>query len=130
MSAGSGGSASNAFTAGDGLVGLHNLGNTCFLNASIQCLSHTSLLTQFFLSRGYLADVNSANPLGHEGRLAHAYASLISSLWTGKRAVHPSAFKKAIGRLNEQFAGNEQHDAQELLSFLLRFKTLICEPHS
>ena len=34
---------------GDGKTGLANLGNTCFLNAIIQCLSHTDPLRQYFL---------------------------------------------------------------------------------
>ena len=31
----------------------------------------------------------------------------------------PSDFKKTIGRLQDTFAGNEQQDSQEFLSFIL-----------
>lgn len=34
-----------------GLVGLGNRGNTCYLNAAIQCLSNLSILTDFFKKR-------------------------------------------------------------------------------
>jgi len=34
-------------------------------------------------------------------------------------SLTPKTFKDSLGKFNEEFAGNEQHDAQELLTFLL-----------
>lgn len=57
-------SAHNKGVIGDGMVGLGNLGNTCYINSSVQCLSHTPLLTEYFLSSAYVNDVNVENKLG------------------------------------------------------------------
>ena len=40
-----------------GATGLQNLGNTCFLNATIQCMANTPLLREYFLSSQYLRDI-------------------------------------------------------------------------
>lgn len=68
-------------TSSLGIVGLSNLGNTCFMNSCLQCLSNTTLLTQYFLNRYYENEINYDNPLGSQGRLAKNYAKFIKGMW-------------------------------------------------
>eukprot|EP01041_Mallomonas_annulata_P000826 gene826-1606_t len=92
-----------------GLVGLENMGNTCYMNASLQALLHTEPLVRYFLEKRHLRDVNIQNKFGYGGRLAHAFGKLAMEL----------IFRNEVSSLKSQFRGNEQHDAQELLAFLL-----------
>ena len=39
-----------------GQIGGHNLGNTCFMNSSIACISNCTELTYYFLKGDYLKD--------------------------------------------------------------------------
>lgn len=103
-----------------GTVGMINLGNTCFMNSSLQCLSKAQPLTKYFVDEKYKADVNTDNPLGMQGEIAEEYANLVKQLWSGEySAIAPRDFKSKLERFAPQFVGYQQHDSQELLGFLL-----------
>lgn len=102
-----------------GATGLQNLGNTCFLNATIQCLANTPLLKEYFLSTQYMRDINERGA-GCKGRLAEEFGNVLADLWAAKMTqLSPRNLKRTIDQFAPQFAGYEQHDAQELLAFFL-----------
>jgi len=102
-----------------GACGLNNLGNTCFLNAVLQGLSNAVPLRQYYRSGDFKAEV-STSPLSMKGRLAKGFAELLDTLWADSHTtVSPSKLKALIGEKRPEFQGYQQHDAHEVLTFLL-----------
>ena len=77
-------SVEQAVLALPGACGLVNLGNTCYMNTAIQCLSGAPLLRSYLLSDAYVSDLNRTNPLGTEGLIAEQFGCLLKELWSDK----------------------------------------------
>lgn len=102
-----------------GTNGLRNIGNTCFMNSVIQCLSNTKPLMNYLVHDDYSREINTSSS-SMKGSLVKAFATVIKGLWkVNGRVVDPSSLKGAIQRFAPRFSGYNQEDSQEFLRYLL-----------
>ena len=104
-----------------GLIGLTNLGNTCFFNSALQCLLNTPPIADYFMNDLHLAEVNEKNPLGSKGVVTMSFADLCKLYWSREDigVINPKEFRKVIGEYASQFAQGTQEDCHEFLTYLL-----------
>ena len=66
------------------LIGLNNIGATCFMNSTLQCLSQTKSLTNYFLKKSkfqIIMNNNIAKQNKNLPQLSPVYLKLIKMLW-------------------------------------------------
>ena len=94
-------------------TGLQNLGQTCYMNASLQCLFNIESLSSKLLNK-----YNTLNPKTQQ--LTCAYTSLLFDLTnTNSKYVVPSIFKSVVGELNPLFQANAASDSKDLIFFII-----------
>ena len=95
------------------LIGLENIGATCYMNASLQCLSNTKNFTKFFLFDYKKEEKNI---------MANEYYRLIKKLWkkdNNNKPVKPTSFKEVLSKENSLFAGVTANDSKDFINFLI-----------
>ncbi|XP_048846741.1 ubiquitin carboxyl-terminal hydrolase 31 isoform X1 [Brienomyrus brachyistius] len=120
-----------------GLSGLKNHGNTCFMNAVLQCLSNTELFAEYLALEQFrgggvgaqdeLEDKDDKGIIHGQkkdaldsGEVTEQLSGLVRALWTFEYTPqHSREFKNVVSKNALQYRGNAQHDAQEFLLWLL-----------
>ena len=107
------------------LIGLNNIGSTCFINATLQCLSQTKTLTNYFLNeknKTKIINNNIALKNKLDNQLTPFYYELINKLWnktSETKSVSPLNFVQKLNEMNPLFKLGEAGDSKDFIIFIL-----------
>ena len=90
-----------------GEIGLYNLGNTCYMNCSLQCLSHTEDLTKYFFKNYFQNEINLESKFGSRGVLLKTYSDIINLMWfSDKQILNPRFMRMSFIECTNKFGNN------------------------
>ena len=102
-----------------GLIGLDNIGATCYMNATLQCFSNVEFLREEFLNADFYSILEQNKLL--KMRLSFALAEVFKNLWLkfDIKSYPPQHFKEVISEMNPLFKGIAANDPKDLILFML-----------
>ena len=108
-----------------GCSGADNMGNTCYMNSIIQCLSNCPRLKEYLTSSRYIRDLTRGTDVKTEREtvvkcqkhLGFQLRKLFSYFWNfdGREQFswQPTSFRRLFGSKIQYFQNSAQHDSQE-----------------
>lgn len=109
--------------------GFLNLGNTCYLNSTLQLLFSVQELKTYFISKNFLEELNSNlrkidfkkdNKVKNNIQFIQNYFSLINDYHSNQNKIlTPKKLLISIQNMYSDFKGYNQHDSQEMLLIIL-----------
>ena len=110
--------------SGPGYVGLQNLGNSCYLNATLQALCVVPAFTRQYADRhgeliGSAPEEAADDLVTQTAKLAGALVHLAGVPEGEPAVVAPRMFKTVLGRGHGEFSTGRQQDAAEFFQYVL-----------
>ena len=116
------------------LMGLKNVGATCYMNATLQCFSQIEKLVNYFKYKPYVEEVVIKYQKENKLCLTQSFKDLIENLWPSNRNyikqehIHknsnnryfaPYEFKQKISDMDPHFQGAQANDSKDLVNFMV-----------
>jgi len=113
-------------------IALRNVGATCYMNATLQCLCNIEKLVSYFK---YHQTIEKYIKNHGKSTLTYSFKYLVENLWqspgnkyilpecNGKNSNNkyfsPTGFKDKISKMNPLFQGVQANDAKDLVNFII-----------
>ena len=96
--------------------GLQNIGATCYMNATLQCLAHIDKFIKYLFRKR--KDIKNER---YEKKLTNSFLEVLENIWENNsiKDYPPNNFKELISKMNPLFAGIQANDSKDLVLFLL-----------